>query len=41
MNKQKAVVIMIIWWLDLLLPIITDVVSSNPAKARYARYNII
>jgi hypothetical protein len=27
--------------LNLLLPIITDVVSSNPAKARYARYNIM
>ena len=41
-----ASVIVIVWWLDLQLHmqavrIITNVVSWNPAQARYTRYNIM
>jgi len=38
--------VMIVWQLDLQLPmqsvlITTNAVSSNPAQAKYTRYNII
>ena len=41
-----AVVVVIAWLLDLLLPvqsvhITTNVVSSNPAQVRCTRYNIM
>jgi hypothetical protein len=41
-----AVVVVIVWWLDLQLPmqtvpIITNVVSSNPAQTRFTQYNIM
>jgi len=41
-----AVMVVIIWWLDLQLPmqsllITTNIVSSNPAWAMCTRYNIM
>jgi hypothetical protein len=44
--EQEAVVVMIIWYLDLQLPmqsvpITTEVVSSNPTQMRCTQYNIM
>ena len=44
--QQGAIVVVIIWLLDLYLPmqsvpITTNVLSSNPAQARCTRYNIM
>jgi hypothetical protein len=44
--EQEAVVFMIVWYLDLQLPmqsvpITTEVVSSNPAQMRCTQYNIM
>jgi hypothetical protein len=43
---QEAIVVVIVWYFDLLLhmqsfPITTNVVSSNPNLARCTRYNIM
>jgi len=43
---RGAVLVVIVWWLDLQLtmqsvPITTNVVDSNPDQARCTRYNIM
>jgi hypothetical protein len=45
-DRRGPVMAVIVWWFDLQLlmeyvPITTEVVSSNPTKARHIRYNIL